>query len=151
MRPCWIVITVLLASSRILASDQPSVTLGKALAVLERAHGNHDEAEHFCGIENKHELDWRNIEKKTRELANTQPEPKASDMFEVLSGLRAARQALFRDFLACTLKGPDREAALVEDAMDSLDDAAEDVEKNIQGSVKKLEGVAAYCEKHCRE
>jgi hypothetical protein len=114
------------------------------LAVLERAHGNHDEAEHFCSLANKHEIDWDGIEKRTRNLANAEHEPKTSEMFAVLAGLRAARKALFRDFLGCSIKNDETRMALVQDAMESIDGATEEVEKSIQNRVQWLEGVIEY-------
>jgi hypothetical protein len=139
----WIAAVLVLANCHALARDLTSVTLGKALAAMERGRSSHDEAEHFCSVQNKHEIDWGQMERRVRELANAQPEPKASDMFEVLADLRAARQALFRDFLGCAIKSDDARMASSQDAMAFVDDSAEELEKSIQDQVQKLESSAA--------
>ena len=139
----WIAAVLVLANCHALAKDLTSVAMGKALAALERGHSSHDEAEHFCTIQNRHEINWGQIERRVRELANAQPEPRVSDMFEVLAGLRAARQALLRDFLGCAVKSDNARMTSTQDAMAFVDDSAEEVEKSVQGQVQELESSAA--------
>jgi hypothetical protein len=135
----WITAALVLANCHAFSTDLTSVTLGKALAAMERGHSSHDEAEHFCSIQNNHEINWGQMERRVRELANTQPEPKPSDIFEVLADLRAARQALFRDFLGCAIKSDNAKMASTQDAMAFVDDSTEEVEKSLQNRVLKLE------------
>lgn len=146
----WISAVLVLANCHASASDLTSVTLGKALAAMERGHSSHDEAEHFCAIQNKHEINWGQIERKTRELANAKPEPMASDMFEVLAGLRAVRQALFRDFLGCAIKSDNAGMTSTQDAMAFIDDSTEEVEKSILIRVQGLESGAAKLSAVCK-
>jgi len=69
------------------SADRPSVSLGKALAALEHAHTTHSSAMQLCGVKTEREIGWDSIERETRELANALPEPRASEMTEVLRRL----------------------------------------------------------------
>lgn len=139
----WIAALLVLTNCHALAQDLTPVTLGKALTALERAQSIHEEAEHFCTIQNRQEINWDQFEERARKLANAQPGPKASDMFEVLAGLRAAQQALFRDYLGCAATPDNDRMTLTQDAMEFVSDSAEEVEKSIQGRVRELESSAA--------
>ena len=142
-----LLLTVVFLSTacRAYGGDTRSVKLGKVLAALEHAHDTHTAAKKLCGFESEPEGGWDHRERETRNLANAQPSPAVSRIVDVLDTLRTERRALLIDFARCAFK-PDQTTAAesIVEAMNSLDEAANDVEDSIRDRAWNLEKAVEY-------
>ena len=124
----------------------------EAGTALERAHSAYISAKHACslhsrvlsaGIPREGEtlaINWDFIEKHMRELANRRV-LEASEMIYVLHDLRLEGRVLLEAALGCfgEESSPFSVSVAIAEAMTALDDAAEDLERELRERVWALE------------
>lgn len=131
------------------AGETATVALGKSAEALKQAHNMHDTAIRACSLKPEHEIGWDYMESQAKELADAHDLPAASKTVDVLGALRTERRALMRDFAGCAFKlGQTQTAVSVLNAMDLLDDAANDLEANIRDRAWNMEKGLDYCKNH---
>ena len=125
------------------------VALVEAVKALKNAHDTHRAAIETCHLSPEHEIGWDYIEKEVANLASVHNLPPTSETVGVLSKLRIERRALMHDFVGCAFKlSYTRMSTSVLSAMDSLDDAASDLEDSIHDRTWNMEKGLAYCKTH---